>query len=86
MTIKARMQETVEHAKRDIEQCAAECDMYHKKSTLVKVLKGQVWQGKLEGWIGTFAKRKEEFQFNLAIHTGTAVDSVKNTTEAMDRK
>ena len=86
MTIKGRMQETAEQAKRDIEKCAAVCDMYHKKSTLVKVLKGQIWQAKLEKWITTFSQRKDEFQFNLSIHTGNAVEFVKDTAQAMDHK
>ena len=85
-TIEGRMQKTVKDAIQDIKKCAADCDMYNKKSTLVKVLRGQTWQIKLEAWVTAFGNRKNEFEFNLSIHTGNAVDAVKRTTDAMDRK
>ncbi|KAJ3543517.1 hypothetical protein NM688_g5844 [Phlebia brevispora] len=85
-TIEARMQALSNQTAEDIKECANVCDTYAKKRLLVKVLKGQVWEAKLVTWVGTFTKRKDEFQFALSIHTASAVDSVKYTVEAMDKK
>lgn len=80
------MQALAKDTANDIKMCANECDTYSKKRLLVKVLKGQVWQEKLIEWIGNFAKRKEEFEFALAMHTAKALDSVKITVHALDAK
>ena len=80
------MQSLSETTASDIKACANACDTYTKKHLLVKVLKGQVWEGKLVTWIETFTKRKSEFEFALAMHTARAVDAVKLTVEAMDAK
>ena len=85
-TIEARMQKTAKDAVKDIEECAADCDMYSRKSTLVKVLKGQSWQVKLEDWIAVFSNRKNEFQFALAAHTGKAVNSLKESADKMNHR
>lgn len=85
-TIESRMQSISKQTAADIKACANVCDTYGKKRLLVKVLKGQVWEARLVEWVGTFTKRKSEFEFALAMHTARTVDSVKNTVEAVDQK
>lgn len=85
-TIEARMQSLSKKAADDIKACANECDMYNKKRLLVKVLKGQVWEGKLVEWVETFAKRKNDFELALTLHTARAVDATQKAVEALDAK
>ena len=86
MTVEARLQELSEKTAADIKACANVCDTYTKKRLLVKVLKGQIWEGKLVEWIEKFTSRKTEFEFALAIHTARAVDATKDSVEALHAK
>ena len=85
-TIEARMQSLASQTANDIKSCANVCDTYGKKKLIVKVLKGQVWESKLAGWIETFTKRKDDFEFALAMHTARAVDAVKSSVDAMNQR
>ena len=85
-TIEARMQSLSQKTADDIKACANECDTYNKKRLLVKVLKGQVWQDKLVEWIEKFAKRKDEFELALTMHTARTVDYTQKAVEALDAR
>ncbi|THH02037.1 hypothetical protein EW026_g779 [Hermanssonia centrifuga] len=85
-TLEARLQSLSDNAAADIKACANACETYIKKRLLVKVLKGKVWESKLIDFIGTFTKRRAEFEFALAIHTAKAVESMKRTVESIDEK
>ncbi|KAJ7093996.1 hypothetical protein B0H15DRAFT_905027 [Mycena belliarum] len=92
-TIKGRMQIIVNATAEDIKACANACDTYIKKKLVVKILKGPMWEGKLVKFVGTFTKRRSEFEFALSIHTALGVDtanrtlgSVNETTQEMNMK
>ncbi|CDO75523.1 hypothetical protein BN946_scf184871.g4 [Trametes cinnabarina] len=85
-TIKARMQELVKQTADDIRACGNACDTYAKKRLIVKVIKGSVWDGTLKGYIDLFAKRRKDFTFALAIHTGAAVDDANRKLDELDTK
>ena len=46
-----------------------------RKKTLVKILAGPVWGGRLVEFVGVFTKRRKEFEFTLTIHTTIGVDA-----------
>ncbi|OSD01341.1 hypothetical protein PYCCODRAFT_541681 [Trametes coccinea BRFM310] len=86
MTIKARMQELVKQTADDITSCGNACDTYAKKRLIVKVIKGSIWDSTLKGYIDLFAKRRKDFTFALAIHTGAAVDDANRKLDELDSK
>ncbi|KAI8975832.1 hypothetical protein BD414DRAFT_497057 [Trametes punicea] len=86
MTIKARMQGLVQQTADDITSCGNACDTYSKKKLIVKVIKSSVWDSTLKGYIDLFAKRRKDFTFALAIHTGAGVDDANRKLNALDSK
>jgi hypothetical protein len=42
----------------------------------VKILAGPLWDGRFSEFGKTFAKRREEFEIALAIHTAVGVDEL----------
>ncbi|CAL1709515.1 unnamed protein product [Somion occarium] len=75
-TIEARLQALIKQTAEDIKDCANACDTYAKKRLLVKVLKGYSWEAKLVAFVGTFTKRRTDFEQALAIHTARAVEAI----------
>ncbi|KAH8987709.1 hypothetical protein EDB83DRAFT_2535566 [Lactarius deliciosus] len=64
-----------------------------KKKLLAKVLLGQVWDKKLLSFVTLFSTRRQEFEFELSIHTSQGVDKANvkldnlgDTTKALDKK
>ncbi|KAI0331154.1 hypothetical protein GY45DRAFT_1276344 [Cubamyces sp. BRFM 1775] len=86
MTIEARMQNLVKQTADDITACGNACDTYAKKRLIVKVVKGSVWEGTLKTYIDIFAKRRKDFTFALAIHTGMGVDDANRKLNTLDHK
>ncbi|KAJ7177952.1 hypothetical protein C8R46DRAFT_667658 [Mycena filopes] len=84
-TIKGRMQELAKATADDIKACANACDTYSKKKLVVKIFKGPIWEGKLVKFVGTFTKRRSEFEFALSIHTAVGVDAVGRTLSVVDQ-
>ncbi|KAI9070130.1 hypothetical protein FKP32DRAFT_19815, partial [Trametes sanguinea] len=80
------MQELVKQTADDITSCGNACDTYAKKRLIVKVIKGSVWDSTLKGYIDLFAKRRKDFTFALAIHTGAAVDDANRKLDQLDLK
>ncbi|KAI0737618.1 hypothetical protein C8Q80DRAFT_1212220 [Daedaleopsis nitida] len=74
VSIKARMESLVDDTAADIKKCANTCDTYLKKKVVVKILTGTKWEHLLSKIAGHFHKRRKEFEFALAIHTGLGVD------------
>jgi hypothetical protein len=67
-------------ATRTSSECTPDSDSPHpepggnvRKKLLVKIFAGPIWEGRLVEFIGVFTKRREEFQFALAIHTTVGV-------------
>ncbi|KAF8178111.1 hypothetical protein K438DRAFT_1938825 [Mycena galopus ATCC 62051] len=85
-TIKGRMQELAKKTAEDIKSCANACDTYTKTRTLVKVLKGPIWEGRLVKFVGIFTDRRGDFEFALSIHTALGVDAVNRTAQDLNAK
>ena len=62
------------------------CDTFLKKRLIVKVLKGPIWADKLAGFVQTFADRKADFQFALAMHSANTMSDVKKQNYEIDAK
>ncbi|KAF8178104.1 hypothetical protein K438DRAFT_1978069 [Mycena galopus ATCC 62051] len=85
-TIKGRMQELAKKTAEDIKSCANACDTYTKTRTLVKVLKGPIWEQRLVKFVGIFTDRRGDFEFALSIHTALGVDAVNRTAQDLNAK
>ncbi len=87
------MKSLVERTADDIKKCSNVCDTYAKKKLLAKVFLGPVWDDKLLSWVTVFSKRRQEFEFELSIHTSQGVDKanvkldvIGDATRALDEK
>ncbi|KAI9438360.1 hypothetical protein H4582DRAFT_1815080, partial [Lactarius indigo] len=92
-SIEDRLKSLVERTADDIKLCSNVCDTYAKKKLLAKVFLGPVWDDKLLSWVTLFSKRRQEFEFELSIHTGQGVDKanakldvIGDATRALDEK
>ncbi|KAI9464111.1 hypothetical protein BJY52DRAFT_887328 [Lactarius psammicola] len=93
MSIEDRLKSLVERTADDIKKCSNVCDTYAKKKLLAKVFLGPVWDDKLLSWVTVFSKRRQEFEFELSIHTSQGVDKanvkldvIGDATRALDEK
>ena len=68
----------------DIRSCSNTCDTYNHKKLVVKCLAGHVWETRLGSFVSTFAKRKEEFLFAMAVRTTIAVDDIGKTVKDIE--
>lgn len=84
--LEGRLQHVSRTAAQNIKDCANLCDTYQKKSLLVKVLRSQLWETRLAGYIGVFAERRRDFELALAIHTANAVDTMNSTLDEVHQK
>jgi hypothetical protein len=74
ISIEDRLKSLVLRTTDDIKLCSNACDTYMKKRLLAKVILGPSWDLKLLEFVGLFAKRRQEFEFELSIHTSQGVD------------
>lgn len=82
--IRGKLQTLVDAAAQDIKDCGNACDVWMKKTVLVKVLVGPAWEGRLAAFTSGFAARRMEFEFALQIHTASGVDAIRAVTTAMN--
>ena len=92
-SIEDRLKILVECTADDIKTCSNVCDAYMKKRLLAKVLLGSVWDAKLLDFVKLFAMRRQEFEFELTMHTSQSVDkanskldSIGEVMKALDEK
>jgi hypothetical protein len=92
-SIEDRLKILVERTADDIKTCSNVCDAYMKKRLLAKVLLGSVWDAKLLDFVKLFAMRRQEFEFELTMHTSQSVDkanlkldSIGEVMKALDEK
>ncbi|KAH7885442.1 hypothetical protein F5I97DRAFT_1830577 [Phlebopus sp. FC_14] len=78
-TLEGRMQQLMKDIADDITNCGNVCDAYTKKSLVAKVFKGPLWEGRLAEFADTFAKRRQEIELSLSIHTTLGVDDANRT-------
>lgn len=72
---KERLKVLSDSTANDIKSCANTCDTYSRKKLVVKFVKGIMWEARLASFSGTFAKRRDEFEFELAVHTAVVGDA-----------
>lgn len=85
-SIKDRMKSLVESTAEDIKKCSSICDTYAKKKLLAKVFCGPAWNQKLLHWVSVFSSQRQEFEFELSIHTGQGVDKANAKLDAINEK
>ena len=74
ISIEDRLKSLVARTADDIKLCSNACDTYMKKRLLAKVILGPSWDVKLLEFVGLFVKRRQEFEFELSMHTSQGVD------------
>ena len=57
-----------------------------RKKIIVKIFAAPVWEGRLLEFVGVFAKRREEFEFALAIHTTVGIDAANLKLDAVNQR
>jgi flagellar motility protein MotE (MotC chaperone) len=82
-SIEDRLKILVERTADDIKTCSNVCDAYMKKRLLAKVLLGSVWDAKLLDFVKLFATRRQEFEFELTMHTSQSVDKANSKLDAI---
>ncbi|KIP05842.1 hypothetical protein PHLGIDRAFT_483430 [Phlebiopsis gigantea 11061_1 CR5-6] len=63
----------------DIESCAAVCDTFSKKRTVVKLFKSLEWEQKLTGFIDQFDEHKKALHFDLSMHASIGIEHANMT-------
>ncbi len=81
--IKDRLKSLVERTADDIKICSNVCDAYTKKRLLAKVLLSPVWDAKLLDFINLFGTRRNDFEFELTMHTSQGVDKANAKLDAI---
>jgi hypothetical protein len=81
--IEDRLKSLVELTADNIKMCSNVCDAYVKKRLLAKVLLSPVWDAKLLDFVKLFATRKQEFEFELTMHTSQGVDKANVKLDAI---
>lgn len=76
VTIEARMKILLGATAKEIKQCANVCDAYSKTKTVVKVVKGPLWEGTFINYVKLFAKRRDEFKFMLSTYIAVKVNEI----------
>lgn len=52
----------------------------------MKIFAGPIWEGRLVGFVATFTKRRNEFEFSLTIHTAVGVDEANLKLVTVDER
>jgi hypothetical protein len=81
--IKDRLKSLVERTADDIKTCSNVCDAYMKKRPLAKVLLSTLWDARLLDFVKLFATRRQEFEFELTLHTSQGVDKANVKLDAI---
>jgi hypothetical protein len=79
-----RLSPLVEQTAEDIKSCSNICDTYSKKKLLAKVFQSPLWNAKLLGYVRLFSKRRQDFEFELSIHTGRGVTEANAKLNTID--
>lgn len=80
------METLVKKTEKDIRNCANACSAYSKKRTFSKVLQSSTWDGTFKGYIQGFTTRRGEFEFELSLYVGRAVNTANDRLVTLDEK
>ena len=84
--IEDRLKLLVERTADDIKKCSNVCDAYMKKRPLARALLSALWDAKLLEFVGLFAKRRQELEFELTIHNSRVMDMANNKLDAINEQ
>ncbi len=62
------------------------CSAYSKAHTWKKVLTSSSWEEKFKGFVQVFTKRRDEFEFELSMYVGRAVNTANDMLATIDEK
>ena len=82
--IEDRLKSLVERTADDIKTCSNVCDAYMKKRLLAKVMLSSLWDVKLLDFVELFAKRRQEFEFELTMHTSKGIEKANVKLDAIE--
>ncbi|KAJ6608452.1 hypothetical protein B0H10DRAFT_1815812 [Mycena sp. CBHHK59/15] len=82
MMLRDRLAGRMEAIAKDMTACGSACDVYVKKSFLAKTLKSKIYEGRLAGYVASFATHKQEIRLALAVHTALGVDAANRKLDA----
>ncbi|KAI0757704.1 hypothetical protein C8Q80DRAFT_1216217 [Daedaleopsis nitida] len=85
-TIRDRMENLVAKTEQDIRKCANACSAYAKKRTISKVLHSSSWSDTFKGFIAGFTTRRGEFEFELSLYIGRAVNTANSKLVSIENK
>ena len=78
-----RLKSLVDRTADDIKSCSNSCDTYLKKKILPKVFLESIWNAKFLEFVKLFTRRRQEFEFELTIHTSHGVDKANAKLDAI---
>ncbi|KAI0662489.1 hypothetical protein C8Q70DRAFT_909094 [Cubamyces menziesii] len=84
--LNVRLRELAEGTAEDIKQCANLCDAFLKSKLLLRVLKGPLWAERFASSMARFARRKEEYNQALGMHTASTVTKMAVDIESINIK
>lgn len=85
VTIEARMKILLEATAKEIKECSNVCDAYSKAKTVVKVVKGPLWEGMFINYVKLFAKRRDEFKTVLSTYTAVQMIEIDQKMDNLTR-
>ncbi|KAJ7069248.1 hypothetical protein C8F01DRAFT_1112068 [Mycena amicta] len=68
-TLQGRLEELMRTISKDITSFGNMCDVYSKKSLIVRTLKARIYEARLADFVTQFNNRKMEIEFALQLHT-----------------
>lgn len=83
ISLQNRLRSLVERTVDDIRSCSNSCDTYLKKKLLPKVFLESIWNAKFLDFVKLFTTRRQEFEFELTIHTSHGVDKANAKLDAI---
>ncbi|KAJ7844865.1 hypothetical protein B0H14DRAFT_2358343 [Mycena olivaceomarginata] len=82
--LKTRLLDLLPAIARDITECGNLCDVYMKKSLLVKVVKSKLYGERLAGYATLFRRYKEELTLAFTLHTSHAALAIATQTNRIE--
>ncbi|KAG7087300.1 hypothetical protein E1B28_013278 [Marasmius oreades] len=78
-TVEEKLASLCAKIEKDIQGCGNLCDTFSKKRFLVKLLKGSIYEIRLEEMAQTLDERQRELQFALGLFTARGIQSINDT-------
>ena len=69
-----------------MKKCANVCETYLQRSTVAKVFMGSVAAKEITEWIGTFTRRRADFQISMNVYLVQQSDAIRADTMYLRRQ